>query len=239
MSDKLKIAICDDNSESRALIQSYLLRMLAKQIDSVEIFTFENSLSLLKDYPADLDILFLDIVMDQLSGMECAHRLRQKDAKVNIVFVTNMPQFAIEGYKVHAFGYLLKPISYESFQLELWELIQQIFREKQQGLLVKDGGTTRRLKFGEILFVETNDRQLLLHTSSRAYPHKATMADLEKALMPYGFIRCHNAYLVNLAFVSAMTGTELELADGRRISVSRSKRSDCAQALARFIGAKV
>ena len=239
MTDKLKIAICDDESESRAILHAYLLQMLAKQIDDVEILVYKDSASLLGSYPSELDILFLDIVMDGLNGMEAARQIRKQDRQVEIIFVTNMPQFAIEGYKVHAFGYLLKPLSYESFQLELWELVQQIFAEKKQGLLIKDSTSTRKLKLCDIRYIETDGRKLLIHTDANAYPYKSTMAELENSLLVHGFIRCHHAYLVNLAYVSAVTGPEIELSDGRKIPVSRNKRAFCMQALGKYMGAKL
>ena len=239
VSEKLRIAICDDESESRAIIHAYLLQMLARQIDDVEIMLFKDSRSLLDNYPKDLDILFLDIMMDTINGMDAAKQIRITDRRVQIVFVTNMPQFAIEGYKVHAFGYLLKPLSYESFQMELWELVQQTFAEKKQGLIIKDNVSTRKLKFSDILYIETNGRKLLIHTAAKEYVYKSTMSELESTLLIHGFIRCHHAYLVNAAHVSAITSTDIELTNGERIPVSRNKRAFCMKVLGNYIGAKI
>ncbi len=239
MADKLKIALCDDESESLAILHAYLLQMLAKQIDDVDILLFRDCDSLLANYPNELDVLFLDIAMHGTDGMTAAKQIRTRDKQVQIIFITNMPQFAIEGYKVHAFGYLLKPLSYESFYLELMELFQQIFSKRKQRLIVKEHSNTRMLKLSEIQYIETDNRKLCIHAKAKMYSYNSTMSELENTLIPHGFIRCHHAYLVNMAFVNSIGNAELELDSGQKIPVSRNKRASCLQALNRYMGAEL
>ena len=107
----LQIAICDDDPEMRRQLYQYTLRLTHKQADQVRIVTFSRGEELLANMPKGLDILLLDIDLGDENGVEVARRIRQENEDVNIVFITNLPQYAVQGYKVRAFGYLLKPLA--------------------------------------------------------------------------------------------------------------------------------
>jgi two-component system, LytTR family, response regulator LytT len=232
----LKIAICDDESEYRATLHGYILQMLAKSIDSVEMTLFSNGSDLLKNYPENLDILLLDIMMPGETGLEIAKKIRTFDKKVQIVFITMMPQYALECYKVHAFGYLLKPLSYNSFHIQMFELIQHIVNEKSSGVLLKEGSATKVIAYKQILYIETDAKHLLIHTMDETVSYVGTMAKMEEQLSVYGFVRCHHSYLVNLAHIRRIDQNYILLSDNSRIPISRNKKNQCLRSLNLYIG---
>ena len=106
-----RIAICDDERICRDQLSSFLTRYAKQNKEEFELLVFENADRLLLYYPKDLDLLFLDIAMDGVDGMEAAREIRKADKHVCIIFITTMVQYAIDGYAVKAFGFIRKPVS--------------------------------------------------------------------------------------------------------------------------------
>lgn len=232
----IRIAICDDDPEMRRQLRHYTTLLLQKHMDYVHMDTFSGGKELLDRLPPELDILLLDIDLEDCNGVEVARAIRARLPDVNIVFITNLPQFAVEGYKVRAFGYLIKPLSYEDFQLELQELLQRLADGNNQQLLLKCGSELVHLALRDIRFIETQSRHLLVHTVRGAFETSITLSQLEKKLSSHGFLRCHTAYLVNSAHIKTLAGSEFVMAGGERIPVSKHRRSKCIQELSRYWG---
>jgi DNA-binding LytR/AlgR family response regulator len=232
----LKIAICDDESASRAVIHGFLLQMLAKSIEYVDIYTYSSGSELLDNYPKGLDVLLLDIMMENENGIEIAKKIRKFDTKVQIVFITNLPQFAIECYKVHAFGYLLKPLTYSAFRIQMSELLKHLSIQGNKGLVIKNGTLHRPIQYRDILYVETYKKKLLIHTKSDQLIYEATISQMEEQLAAYGFIRCHHSYLVNMSYIKGISKNDILLKNEEQIPVSRAKKNECLQALTLFLG---
>ncbi len=227
----LRIAICDDETQVRQKIDGFVWRMAEQDDIQLEVVQFQNGTRLLKDYPDAVDILLLDIELGDWNGLELAKELRKRDAHVQIVFITNMPQFAVGGYKVRAFGYLLKPVSYEEFALELRELIKTLYESKNASISLRTAGETLHLPISEISYVETYGRKLRVHSPSQSWDVSCTIGALEKELESHGFVRCHTAYLVNSQQIRRISGNELIMAGGEHLPISKHRRAKCIQQL--------
>jgi len=232
----IKIAICDDESKMRVELRDYTLHLVHDYVDSVNISIFENGQQLLDHYPRDLDVLLLDIQLGDIDGISVAKKIRKFDTQVNIVFITSLPQFAVDGYKVRAFGYLLKPLSYQDFFMELQELIGRVVDARESKLLIKSGTEQVHLTISEIIFAETQGRKLLIHTDKGNYENSSTLASLEETLAPHQFVRCHTAFLINSDRVQKIMSTSLLLTTGEVIPISKHRRTQCVQELSRYWG---
>ena len=111
----ITIAIVEDDKEYRSQYRDYLKQMEAQMGESFQIREFEDGDGILENYRADYDIILMDIEMSFVNGMEAAEEIRKLDHEVVIIFITNMPQYVMDGYKVQAFDYILKPITYYAF----------------------------------------------------------------------------------------------------------------------------
>lgn len=227
----IRIAICDDEIQVCRSAERFVRQMAEEDGLQVDILQFHNGTQLVKEYPHPVDVLLLDIELGDWNGLELAKELRKKDTKVQIVFITNMPQFAVGGYKVQAFGYLLKPVSYEEFALELRELIKALAGSKDASISFRTSGETLHLPVSEICYAETYGRKLLVHGLDRSWEVSGTMGVLEKELEPHGFVRCHTAYLVNAQKIRRISGNELIMADGEHLPISKHRRAKCIQQL--------
>jgi DNA-binding LytR/AlgR family response regulator len=232
----IKIAICDDESKMRVELHDYTLQLVHDYVDSVNISIFENGQQLLDHYPRDLDVLLLDIQLGDIDGISVAKEIRKFDTQVNIIFITSLPQFAVDGYKVRAFGYLLKPLSYPDFVMELQELLERVVDARESKLVIKSGTELIPLTISEIIYAETQGRKLLIHTDNGNYENTSSLASLEEALAPHRFVRCHTAFLINSDRVQKIMSTSLLLTTGEKIPISKHRRTQCVQELSRYWG---
>lgn len=115
----LKIALCDDDTSSISRTEAYIRKICQGNTVSIEFYRFKDGAALLDNYPKELDLLFLDIEMPFVNGVEMAREIRRRDTHVVVVFMSNFEKYAIQGYEVGAWRYLLKPVTWERFQKEL------------------------------------------------------------------------------------------------------------------------
>ncbi len=146
-----------------------------------------------------MDIVFLDIFMDKMSGMEIARALRERDENVGIVFLTSSSDFAVESYDVGALGYLLKPLDKE----KLYKLLEKNFtQKKRERICVNHRRETRYLFYDEIVYAESRGRSIDIHMSNGDVLSINDKLDaLEEALNDSRFLRSHQSYLVNMDFI--------------------------------------
>ena len=230
----LRIGMVEDDAAQRSLLRSYLTRFFQGKA-APEILEYEEGTSFLKALPENLDILFLDIAMGGPNGVEVARKFREKDRKTIIIFVTEMVQYALEGYSVNATDFLIKPVYYNSFCVSL-EKALSILRDRMPEMIqITFDKTTTLVDVTSILYIETDGKRTLVHTRSRDLPCTETMKVLEEKLDSHGFVRCHQAFLVNLRFVESVSRQEI-LVQGKSIPISRYRREEFLRKMTRFVG---
>ena len=192
------IALCEDNSLQREELKNNLSKVLDEIGVEYKILTFETGEDLLKEYPEKLDMLFLDIQMGELTGMETARKVRKYDDKVEIIFITALWDYIQKGYEVRAFRYLIKPVKFKELQEQVTACVENILHKRYTYITIKDKNNVLKIRTEDILFLETFERKVIIHTNSQDYIVKMSMNKLEKELTNKGFFRCHTSYIVNL-----------------------------------------
>ncbi len=219
----LKIAVCDD---SPLFLEKAveLIKMWSKERNTpVELHTFNNGDELLKANAAShLDIVFLDIIMPLLNGMETARELRQNDKVIRIIFLTSSPEFALDSYNVKAQGYLLKPVSYEKIRDSLNDCAQ-FFVKEPENMVLKTSFGYQKLYFHNIEFVEAQNKKVIfyliegepLETAEPLYHFES------KLTFDNGFFKCHRSYLVYMKNVDSFNSTQITTKSGRIVPIAR------------------
>ena len=115
----LNIAIVEDEKEMSNCLRDYLIKFFNEENISIDVSIFDNGNIFLEKYKLNYNLIFLDIKMPSIDGMEVAQKIRKIDKNVMIIFVTSLAQYAIKGYEVNAFDYILKPIDYYNFKLKM------------------------------------------------------------------------------------------------------------------------
>lgn len=232
----IRIAIAEDEKVCADQLQQYLRRYREEKDTELSVTVFSDGLDLVEHYQPDWDILLLDIEMPHLDGMTAARKIREMDASVTIIFITNMAKYAIRGYEVDALDFVLKPVSYFAFATKLTKAISAIRRTGQASIVFQYEGGVRRLMADEVRYVEVADHWLHIHTESGTYTSLGTLKEMEKQLERYCFFRCNKCYLVNLRHVIHMRGNTVTLSGGQELQISRPRKKDFQLALMNYYG---
>lgn len=194
---KLKCAIVDDEPLALNLLESYVQKTSFLELAG----KYSSAVMAMKELPdKKIDLLFLDIQMPELNGLEFS---KMVPANTRIVFTTAFGQYAIDGYKVNALDYLLKPISYVDFlqaankALQWFELLQQP-REEKESIFVKSEYKLVQIMLKDILYIEGLKDYIKIYEENQAKPVLCLMSmkAMEGQLPPKRFIRVHRSYIV-------------------------------------------
>lgn len=230
-----KIAIVEDNRAAAEKMQGYLERYAQSHKENFDIAVFGDALAFLDSYRRIYDMVFMDIELPFINGMEAAQKLREIDQQVVLIFVTNMAQFAVKGYEVDALDYLVKPVHYGDFELKLHRAVSRL-KESQEALLVQRQSGMIRLKLQEISYIEVRGHTLIFHTEAGEITGSGTLQELENKLRNKGFLRCNKCYLVNQRHIAAVQGYTLVMAQGEELQISRPRKKTFMIELAETMG---
>lgn len=231
----LRIGICDDLADARLVLRSLLERILENRTVQGQFFEFSSGETLLRWYDhhaGELDIIFLDMELHELDGMETARRLRTEDTGLQLVFVTGYAEHVFDGYSVGALGYLLKPPKQEQLEAVLDRAQTALYRDLERAYICRSGDTHYRIPISNILYFASNRRQVQCVTESRSYTFYAKL-DAVAAEVGREFLRVHQRYLVRAGAVDRMESGEVILRNGERLPVSRSCQQSALLALTR------
>ncbi len=244
----VKIGIVDDCAADRDNLSAALRRY--EQSENVEFEVREYCCAgEMLAARASFDILYLDIDMPGMTGMELAESIRQHDGSVVIIFCTNLQQFAVSGYKVGALGFLVKPIEWYSFELFQRRALAAVALHarmkdatKAKKVLVKDRSSSRTLDVADLIYVEVRKHTLLYVARDRmgkevTYSARGTLQALADELAPHGFARCGASYLVNLAMVDSVNGMNIQVGD-HVLPIGRKFKEPFKTAFSRYLATK-
>ncbi len=230
----IRIAVVEDEEEQTRLVRDYLAAYRARTGTAMTVRCFPDGEDILEDYQPVWDILLMDIQLPFLDGMSAAREIRKWDKRVLILFLTNMAGYAIEGYEVEAFDYILKPVSYEIFARKLSRAVERVAGRKEVCLALSLPGGMVRLPLGRILYIEARSHQMIYRTLEGEYSVRGRMEDLERELSPKGFFRSNRGYLVNLSYVTAVRD-ECCVVGGEKLPISRQRKAAFMKELTRIL----
>lgn len=228
-----RFAICDDNPADIAYVTELIEKWNQRAGFVLEIKSYLSAEAFLFAYEEDasVDVLFLDIEMKEMSGVELARLLRQKGARLQIVFITGYMDYIAEGYDVEALHYLIKPVTGEKLEAVLDRAAERLKTREHLLILPLPDGIVR-LPLYEIRYLDVWKNYVTIHAGEE-YSVKRTLNELEGELDD-GFYRIHRSYIVGLKFIKKISRTEVTLKDGTALPLSRKMYEGLNQALIRF-----
>ena len=235
---EIHFTVCEDEKEQADRICSYIESFCKAAKITPRIIWAESGEHLLEHYPKQTDILFLDIAMGKLNGIETARRLREDGRDVLIIFITAMAQYAIEGYRVRAFSFLTKPGEYEEFRLETEAAVRKIKNRKGKVIQVKNYQDVYNINVKDLYYAEVQNHKIILHRKDSVLSYQGNLSALEEEIGQYGFGRCHVGYLVSFDRIKAIQGENVLLQNGEQVPVSRNRKKQFLQAMTEYAGRK-
>ncbi len=233
----IKAAVVDDNPKDLKELETLLRGYADSHGENIQIQTFQDGEDIAEEYSAVWDVIFLDVEMRFLDGMKAAARIREMDGDVTIVFVTCNPAYAMQGYKVNAFDYLLKPPGRTELFSCMDRVLSRISRKKESYISVNIRGGVRKLNVARITYVEVIDHDLIYHTQDGICESKGTISEAEEALPSFCFSRCNRSFLVNLDHVSGIRGSDV-IVGGELLQISRTRKKAFLDALNQYMNAE-
>lgn len=223
-----RIAIVEDQAGDERRLVSLLEQYAREENQQFSLTVFHSAMAFLEDYTHHFELVFMDIRLPGLDGMEAAHELRRLDHAVALVFLTSLAQYAVESYEVDAADYILKPVTAAALRLKLPRILARCSQAQAEVVIRSEEGTLR-LKANELRFVEIYDHHIHFDTAGGVRRAYGTLKEIERAL-PDGFFRVNNQTIVNLGCVTRVEGESVTVA-GRVFPISRGRRKEFLSAL--------
>lgn len=233
----LVIGICDGDTAVRVMLSNFIKRYREETGLGVQVLSYDSGEKLLRHYPFEMDLIFLEIPFTKMNGIEIAKRIRAVDPKVGIIFLTTVLNHVLEAYEVRADNYLIKPLRYARF---LKEVEQARTRQGQNRFFMETNANgIYKIYTKSIRYIETENHNTRIHTETDSILSYKRMKEHEQTLFEPYFIRCHTGYVVNLLFFEKLESSDIILASKERIPVSRQRRSDVLQRIKVLYGGEV
>ena len=229
----MKIAICDDLENERQTLRNALTDFFDREGMQVQLCEFTSGEALLKSYALDTyALVFLDVYMGGITGVETAQRLRQLDPNCLMVFITTSLEHGADAFDVDAFHYLVKPLNVEKLEavMRRWK---NILRELQT-VTLKCSRSLRQVPVREIMYIEVAGRVSTVHTVNEVIPTSMTLSSLEELLPSEQFVKPIRYLLAALRYIQNVGDTQLTLTDGTALSFSRGERENLRQTLSAY-----
>ena len=232
----MKIAICDDDKIDTQRLSELLEKYSTDKQMDIEIYTYETALALLAVMPEnEWDIIFLDINMEGMDGLNLAEKIREKQEYVPIILVTAFINYALDGYKVRASRFLVK----DNLDKTLPECMDDVCRQiqkKTKNMIFDCVEGDVDIELIDIVFVETTGHRSIIHLKSEDYHIYESMDEIESKLKMYGFIRVHKSFLVNVRHIRGINNYVCTLDTGYEIRVPKARYKQVRQERALYVG---
>lgn len=229
----INIAVVEDSEQEAKSLINCLMRYAAQNQLQFQIAHFPDAVPLLESYHADYDLIFMDIKLPGMSGMDAAKQLRQVDRSVTLVFVTNMAQYAVEGYSVEAFDYILKPINDYAFDLKLRRILAHVGNTLGERIVIRTAGDMIALQVREVRYIEVEGHYLNWHTQDRVYRSLGPLKSIGREL-PESYRAISRWYVVNMQHIHSIEGDDVVI-DGEKLRIGRSYKQKFLQAYAEYM----
>lgn len=234
----IKVAIVEDSESASDKLLEYIAAFSKKSEGEFEFETtvYRDAVSFLTNYKSVYDLVFMDIELPLLDGMTAAEKLRKMDTKIMIIFVTNMSQFAVRGYEVGAFDYILKPVVYNNFELKM-KKAASLIRSESDAIVINKPGAVLRVLARDVRYIEVSGHKIVYHLEGESVSGGSeSLSGLEARLAPLGYVRCNKCYLVNCRHIQCVQGSIVTLFGGEELLISRPRKKSFMLGLAQWLG---
>ena len=231
----IRAVIVENDADERLRIRECLSWLEQTENTSFQITEFPSGTAFIGAYEPEYDIVFMDIEMPGMNGLEAARELRKIDPAVILIFVTNMAQYAIAGYEVEALDFILKPINKYSFAIKVKRAVSRVPKKTEDYISVKTDGEKRQIPISSVRYLDMDGHYVIYHTKEGNLKEYDTLKEACGKLQRSFFVFANRSCLVNLFYVTSVSRDSVMLGNDR-IDISRPQRKAFLSAVSDFMG---
>ena len=232
----LKIAICDDEPVAIKELESLITLYAGEhnlQIQQNAYASGEQLLKTMGEQEKGFDILFLDIKMNQINGIETAKIIRQANESIIIIFVSALHEYIFDAFDVEAKGFIVKPIQKQKIYEVLDKSRAKLEQSNRRSLHLYHCGQHKKIPFKDICYCEVQGHAVFVYELEKMNQYQGNLDTLEKEL-DNEFFRCHRSYIVNLRFIESYQNHMIFMQSGEKIPVAGRRQKQFMKALLHF-----
>ncbi len=230
------VGICDDEGKQRGMLKDIVELFMELHGEACEILEYQSGEALLNEFqkqPDLLDILFLDIELGGVTGIDAARALRKKSGHFELIFVTGFSDYVFNGYEVGALNYILKPYQPEKIRAVLQSALEKLHKNRDHYFPIQQKNQIRKVPLSEILYFTSDLRKIVLTTRNEKLEFYGKLSEIKEQL-PAVFVRVHQRYIVHLKYVDQIDSQGI-LLGSQLIPVSRKYYQEVSGAFARYL----
>lgn len=232
----LNIAICDDEEIQRREIVGMLKNIISLDFMNLKIYEFKSGEELIF-CSISFDVILLDIKLDNVNGIEVAKKIRGRNSKTNIIFITAYKEYVFDAFDVRAFNYILKPID----ENRLKKIIKLALLESKEDkfIIAKTSSESIKIFYNDIMYIESQGRKVKIHTTYDVIEYYYKISEIEKELSLSNFFRCHKSFIVNFMYVERYTSKYIILKNSEEIYISKYRLNDFSKAFMYYLKGEI
>lgn len=235
-----RILIVEDTPSEADTLKYHLSRYAQEHAMSFSVEVIPTAFEFLERHPP-ADLIFMDIDLPGINGMEAAEIMRGYVEETPLVFVTNLAQYAVQGYQVDAIDFIVKPVEYYDFAMRMDRAMRVARRTSQETITLPDADGIRVVRLESILFIDIVKHSLLYHIEGSDEPlrRRGTITEAAKELSDHGFVKIAASCIINMAQVARIRSASVVMSDGTELFFSRSQRKAALEKLAEYMGRSI
>ncbi len=221
--DMYRFCIVDDDKNIRDELLSFLKQYSQEENLEISIDCFEDANKFLKQ-DDEYDLIFMDIEIGDLNGIDVVKSMREKKIDTIVIFISYLASYAVDGYSVDGFDFIVKPLNYYEFSLKMKRAMNNISKEKNVVFHVHSRGEIYKIESNKLKYVEVINHTIIFHMLDENITINSSLKEVKEKLAGADFALCNQCYLVNLNFVESINKNTVKVKDEElRISVPRRK----------------